>query len=128
MIQTLTIILTPNGYDNDNDNNTDNNIEHDNHSKFNHEVFKGIGRRGSRAKKMRFLLILIDSVPNFQAFFYGIEKAFSVVELSRDEFSKNGKILYILGIFKFSIGDLKSYLIFGPRSVSGPHIWPSGCI
>ena len=75
--------------------------------------------------------VFIDSYSlcvKFSGAFYGIEKAFSVVQLSRDEFSKNGKILYILGIFKFSIGDLKSYLIFGPRSVSGPHIWPSGCI
>ena len=42
--------------------------------------------------------VFIDSYSlraKFSGAFYGIEKAFSVVELSRDEFSKNGKILYI---------------------------------
>ena len=88
-------------------------------------IVKGIGGVSGQNE------VFIDSYSlraKFLGAFYGIEKSFSVVELSRDEFSKNGKILYIWGIFKFLIGDLKLYLIFGPRSVSGPHIWPSGCI
>ena len=64
----------------------------------------------------------------FSDAFYGIEKACSVVKISRDEFLKNAKILYILRIFKFSIDDISQFLIFGPKSVSRPHIWPSCCI
>ena len=64
----------------------------------------------------------------FSDAFYGIEKACSVFEISRDEFSKIAKIPYILRIFKFSIDDISKFLIFGPKSVSRPHIWPSCCI
>ena len=75
--------------------------------------------------------VLIDSYcpsPKFSGTFYGIEKARSVAEISRVEISKNREILYILGIFKFSFRDLGKSLIFGPKSISGPHIGPSCCI
>ena len=37
-------------------------------------------------------------------------------------FQKNGNILYILGIFKISIGDLKSYLFLAPDQFLDPKL------
>ena len=58
----------------------------------------------------------------FSDAFYGIEKARSVVDISRDEFSKAALILYILKILKISIVDVSQFIIFGSISVSGAHI------
>ena len=51
---------------------------------------------------------------------YGIEKACSVVEISRDEFAKNAKIVYILMILKFSIGEISKFLILAPDQFLDP--------
>ena len=69
--------------------------------------------------------VLIDSYcpsPKFSGTFYGITKTRSVAELWHVEISKNGEILYILRIFKFSFRDLGKSLIFDPKSISGPNI------
>ena len=80
--------------------------------------YRGPGGVGSLAK-IRFLLNLMASVPDFQALFTELKKLLrcrvTVTNL------KDGKILHILVIFIFSIGDLGKTLIFG-------HIWPGGCI
>ena len=77
-----------------------------------------LGLGGGSSVEMRFFFILIGP---FQALFTGFfMERFLIVELSSHEFSKNGKILYILGIFKFSIGNLGTTLIFGPDQFLGP--------
>ena len=73
-------------------------------------------------------LILIVPVSNFQELFTELKKKASVAEVSHVEISKNRKILYILGILRFSFRDLGKSLIFEPRSISEPHIGPSCCI
>ena len=50
--------------------------------------------------------VFIDSYSlrvKFSGAFYGIEKAFSVVELSRDEISKNGKSYPFWGFSNFQL-------------------------
>ena len=89
-------------------------------------MLKGIG--GGVSGQNEVFLDSYSLCTKFSDAFYGIEKACSVVEISRDEFLKNAKILYISRIFKFSIDNISKFLIFCPKSVSSPHIWPSCCI
>ena len=68
--------------------------------------------RGVLGRNKGFKWYLV-SVPKVQALFTELKKACSSGEISPK---------YILRIFRFSIDDISRFLIFGPKSVSGPHI------
>ena len=72
-------------------------------------------------------LILIVPVPNFQELFTELKKLVPLPRYRASKFQKIAKS-YTLGILKFSFHDLGKSLIFGPKSISGPHIGPSCCI